>query len=71
MIPFPRTKADRIASGDPRLSVEERYASLAAYTSQVTRAVDDMVATRLMLKEDAEASVARLIQAGRATGVLK
>jgi hypothetical protein len=71
MIPFPKTKADRIASGDPRLSIEERYSSLAAYTSQVTRAVDEMVANRLMLKEDVEANLARLIQAGRATGVLK
>jgi hypothetical protein len=71
MIPFPKTKADRIASGDPRLSIEERYSSLAAYTSRVTQAVDEMVAKRLMLKEDVEANVARLIQAGRATGVLK
>jgi hypothetical protein len=71
MIPFPKTKADRIASGDPRRSIEERYSSLAAYTSQVTRAVDEMVANRLMLKEDVEANLARLIQAGRATGVLK
>jgi hypothetical protein len=71
MIAFARTKADRIASGDPRLSIEERYPSLAAYTSHVTRAVDDMVAKRLMLKEDADANVARLVQAGRATGVLK
>src|SRR5438132_2627724 len=39
MIAFPKTKADRIASGDPRLSIEERYPSLAAYSSQVTRAV--------------------------------
>jgi len=71
MIPFPRTKTDRIASGDPRLSIEERYPSLAAYTSQVTRAVGEMVTKRLMLNEDAEASLARLVQAGRATGVLK
>jgi hypothetical protein len=71
MIPFPRTKADRIASGDPRLSVEERYPSLAAYSSAVTKAVNDLVAKRLMLKEDADANIARLIQAGRATGVLK
>jgi hypothetical protein len=71
MIPFPKTKADRIASGDPRLSIEERYSSLAAYTSRVTQAVDEMVAKRLMLKEDADPNVARLVQAGRATGVLK
>ena len=29
-IPFPKTKADRIASGDPRLSIEERYPTLSA-----------------------------------------
>ena len=71
MIPFPKTKADRIASGDPRLSIEERYPSLAAYSSAATKAVNDLVAKRLMLKEDADANIARLIQAGRATGVLK
>jgi hypothetical protein len=71
MIPFPRSKADRIASGDPRLSIEERYPSLAAYASAATKAVNDLVAKRLMLKEDADANIARLIQAGRATGVLK
>jgi hypothetical protein len=71
MIPFPRSKADRIASGDPRLSIEERYASLAAYSSAATKAVNDLVAKRLMLKEDADANIARLLQAGRATGVLK
>jgi hypothetical protein len=69
MIPFAKTKADRIASGDPRLSVEERYPSLAAYTAQVTRAIDDMVARRFMLKEDVEASIARLTQSGRAAGL--
>lgn len=33
-IPFPRTKKERIASGDPRLSIEERYESLGDYQSQ-------------------------------------
>lgn len=71
MIPFPKTKADRLASGDPRLSIEERYPSLAAYTSKVTQVVDDLVARRLMLKEDTDANIARLVQTARATGVLK
>ena len=71
MIPVPRTKADRIASADPRLSIEERYPSLAAYSSAASKAVKDLVAKRLMLEEDADGNIARLIQAGRATGVLK
>ena len=31
IIPFAKTKADRMASGDPRLSVEERYSSFSQY----------------------------------------
>jgi len=69
MIPFAKTKADRIASGDPRPSVEERYPSLMAYTAQATKAIDDMVARRFMLKEDVDSNVTRLTQAGRAAGL--
>jgi hypothetical protein len=69
MIPFAKTRADRIASGDPRPSVEERYPSLAAYTAQATKAVDDMVARRFMLKEDVDSNVTRLTQAGRNAGL--
>jgi hypothetical protein len=35
MIAFAKTKADRLASGDPRTSIEERYASLAVYMAKV------------------------------------
>ena len=34
-IPFPKTKMDRLASGDPRLSIEERYGDLETYSSLV------------------------------------
>ena len=30
-IPFPKTKADRLRTGDPRLSIAERYSSEAGY----------------------------------------
>src|SRR6266481_4283625 len=33
-IPFPKTKADRLASGDPRLSIEERYGNVETYASR-------------------------------------
>ena len=69
MIPFAKTKADRIASGDPRPSVEERYPSLMAYTALATKAIDDMVARRFMLREDVDSNVTRLTQAGRAAGL--
>ena len=68
-IPFAMTKADRIAAGDPRPSVEERYESFGQYRSAVTNAVDDMVKNRLMLCEDTQPEVKRLIDAGLAAGV--
>ncbi len=71
MIPFPKTKADRLASGDPRLSVEERYPSFSVYAAMVKNAVEDMVTKRLMLREDAQPTVDRLLQAGRATGAIR
>jgi len=70
-IPFPKTKADRMNSGDPRLSIEERYPSLSAYSSAVERAIDDMIAKRLVLPEDKASNLNRLVRAGIATGVLE
>jgi alpha/beta hydrolase family protein len=69
-IPFPKTKADRINSGDPRLSLEERYPSLSAYSSAVEKAIDDMVAKRLMLQEDKASNLNRLTRAAIATGAI-
>jgi hypothetical protein len=71
MIAFPKTKADRLASGDPRLSVEERYPSFSVYAVMVKNAVEDMVAKRLMLQEDAQPAIDRLLRAGQATGVIR
>jgi hypothetical protein len=68
-IPFPRTLADRTASGDPRLSVEERYPSYGEYRSAVMRAIDGLVKDRLMLCEDAPAALNRLLAAGLGAGV--
>jgi hypothetical protein len=70
MITFPKTKADRLASGDPRLSVEERYPSFSMYAAMVKNAVEDMVVKRLMLREDAGPAVERLLKAGQATGAI-
>ena len=67
-IPFPKSKADRMNSGDPRLSIQERYASLSDYSSAVERAIDEMIAKRLMLQEDKAPNLNRLVRAGVATG---
>ena len=52
--PLPKTKAERMSSGDPRLSLEERYGDHAGYVAQVTAAAAALVKERLLLPEDAD-----------------
>jgi hypothetical protein len=54
---FARTKAEREAAGDPRLSLEERYGSRAAFVARRKAAADALVAERLLLPADAAAYV--------------
>jgi hypothetical protein len=68
-IPFAKTKADRQASGDPRRSIEERYPSFEKYYNQVKHAVENMVKDRLLLCEDADDQIERLVNIGLAAGV--
>jgi hypothetical protein len=56
-IPFARTKAERLASGDPRLSLEERYHTHAGYVTAVTDAANKLVKSRYLLQADADAMV--------------
>jgi len=57
-IPFARTRADRERTGDPRLSLEERYGSRDAYVARVKAAADTLVAARRLLLEDAARYIA-------------
>ncbi len=52
-VPFAATKAERIATGDPRLSMEERYPTKEAYLAAFKKAADDLVAKRFLLPDDA------------------
>ena len=56
---FPLTRAAREASGDPRVSIEERYASRAAYLARVRDSAMRLVAERHMLADDVDAVVER------------
>jgi hypothetical protein len=56
-LPFARTRREREASGDPRPSVEERYASRADYLERVRRAARELAAERYLLDGDVETSV--------------
>jgi hypothetical protein len=66
-VPFAKTKAEREAAGDPRLSLEERYGTHERYVGVVKRAADRLVRDRFLLPEDAE----RLIAEAQASDVLK
>lgn len=58
-IPFRRSKAERDAAGDPRLSLEERYGNHAGYVDAVRQAANRQVAERYLLPEDAKTIVDR------------
>jgi hypothetical protein len=51
-IPFARTKADRDRSGDPRLSIEERYRNHDEYVGKFAASALDLVERGYLLPED-------------------
>jgi hypothetical protein len=51
-IPFARTRADRDRTGDPRLSIEERYKSRDEYLGKFAAAALDLVKQGYLLEED-------------------
>jgi hypothetical protein len=52
-IPFAPTKAERVAAGDPRPLIEERYPSRESYVAAFRKTADDLVAQRFLLPDDA------------------
>jgi hypothetical protein len=66
-IPFAKTLAERLATGDPRLSLEERYGTHEGYVATVRAAAEDLVKKRNLLPEDA----ATLIAEAEASDVLR
>ena len=64
-IPFAPTEAERRASGDPRLSVEERYPTHADYVGRIAIAAMDMESDGYLLPEDLDRMVAAAARAVR------
>ena len=58
-IPFARTKAEREAHGDPRLSIEERYKGKDDYLARIRTAAVSLLKSGFMLEEDVDVSVQR------------
>jgi hypothetical protein len=66
-LPFAETKAERLATGDPRLSLEERYRNHGGYVSRIIEAARKQRAERLLLQED----FARIVKGAAESDVLK
>jgi hypothetical protein len=66
-IPFAATRAERLANGDPRPSLEERYATHAAFVAKVREAAAGQVAAGYLLPADAT----RIVAEADASAVLR
>ncbi len=66
-IPFAKTKAERLAAGDPRKSLEERYKNHEGYVEDVENAAWKLMHEGFLLEEDAD----RFISAAEASNVLR
>jgi Alpha/beta hydrolase domain len=66
-IPFRKTRKERMAAGDPRPSLEERYKTHEGYVVAVAKAAKDLQAKRLLLPEDVE----RYIEQAEKSDVLR
>jgi hypothetical protein len=60
-VPFAKTKADRVANGDPRPSLEERYGNVWYYYYFAIFHADQLVADRYLLPQDAQRTINRLL----------
>ena len=62
MIPFPTTREARLAAGDPRRAIAERYASRDDYLEQVRQATQILVREGYLLAEDVEEVLSQAAQ---------
>ena len=67
MVPFFKTRAERTAAGDPRLSLQERYGNHAGYVAAVTSAANSAYSRGYLLAADRDALIAQAL----ASDVLK
>jgi hypothetical protein len=66
-IPFAKTKNERLASGDPRPSLEERYQTHDGYVAALSAAARSVVKSGYLREADANA----MIKQAEASSVLR
>jgi hypothetical protein len=57
-IPLAATREERLAKGDPRRSIQERYPTPGGYIRNVSAAAEELVDRRYLLPDDAEMAIA-------------
>jgi hypothetical protein len=67
-IPFAKTRAERLASGDPRPSLEERYGSVWGYYWRAVHHLNELVAQRFLTVDAANRQVTQLLNQLSADG---
>jgi hypothetical protein len=68
-VPFALTKAQRTASGDARPSLQERYGTLAGYTSAAQAAAASLVKQGYLLSSDQAAAVSSAVSQAQQAGL--
>jgi len=61
-IPFAKTKTERERTGDPRLSIEERYGDREHYLAQIKQAASELIKGGYLLADDLPAMTDRAAQ---------
>jgi hypothetical protein len=61
-LPFAATREERESSGDPRLSIEERYADREQYLGRVRQEAETLVSQGYLLEEDVARALDRAAQ---------
>ena len=61
MVPFFKTKAQRLAAGDPRRSLEERYGTHDGYVAAVTKAANNAYQKGYLLAADRDALILQAV----------
>jgi alpha/beta hydrolase family protein len=69
-IPFALTQAQRTASGDPRLSLQERYGSLNRYMHAASAAAAQLVSQGYLLQSDQAAAVSSAVNQAQEAGLV-
>jgi hypothetical protein len=69
-LPFPRDERERADAGDPRQSFAGRYGSRMVWVARVLSATEQLVAQRLLLREDADRLIAAIRESDDVLDVL-